>query len=153
MCPSVPHLGYATDPIYKLLKANVELKRDDQCNKTFEEGKQKLMEAPVLAHYNPTRSLKLATDASAYGIGALLLHYNEDGTWPIAFTSRTLTAAEKNYAQIDKEALALIYAVQECHVYRREGTLGVGKFGKLSAKLPLVKENLSNCCTECNQCN
>ena len=112
-------------PICKLLNANVEWKRDDQCNKTFEEGKQKLMEAPVLVLYNPTCSLKLATDASAYGIGALLLHYNEDGTWPIAFTSRTLTAAKKNYAQIDKEALALIYyEVQECHVYRIEGNFG-----------------------------
>ena len=118
-------------PICKLLKANVEWKRDDQCNKTFEEGKQKLMEAPVLAHYNPTCSLKLATDATAYGIGALLLHCNEDGTWPIAFTSRILTAAEKNYAQIDKEALALIYEVQECHAYCMEGNFGGRKVWRI----------------------
>ena len=77
------------------------------------------MEAPVLAHYDPTRSFKLATDASAYGIGAVISHCYENGSeQPIAFTSRTLTATEKNYyAQIDKEALALIYGVQKFHVY------------------------------------
>ena len=104
--------------MYQLLKANVKWKWNDQCTKAFVEAKQKLMEAPILAHYDPNRSLKLATDASAYGIGAILSHCYEDGSeHPIAFTSRTLTVAEKNYAQIDKEALALIYGVQKFHVY------------------------------------
>ena len=114
----IANMSSLLHPMYKLLKAKVRWKWDDQCNKAFENAKQKLMEAPVLAHYDPTRSLKLATDASAYGIGAVLSHCYEDGSErPIAFTSRTLTAAEKNYAQIDKEALALIYGVQKFHVY------------------------------------
>lgn len=93
-------------------------KWNDQCKKAFEEAKQKLMNAPILAHYDPTCSFKLAPDASAYGIGAVLSHCYEDGSErPIAFTSRTLTAAEKNYAQIDKEALALIYGIQKFHIY------------------------------------
>lgn len=92
-------------------------KWNDQCNRAFEEAKQKLMEAPILAHCDPTHSLKLATDASVYGLGAVLSHCYEDGSErPIAFISRTLTAAEKNYGQINKEALALIYGVQKFHV-------------------------------------
>ena len=104
--------------MYQLLKANVKWQWNAQCKKAFEEAKQKLIEAPIVAHYDPTHSLKLSADASAYGIGAVLSHCYEDGSErPIAFTSRTLTAIEKNYAQIDKEALALIYGVQKFHVY------------------------------------
>ena len=114
----IANMSSLLHPMYQLLKANVKWKWNDQCTKAFVEAKQKLMEAPILAHYDPNRSLKLAADASAYGIGAVLSHCYKDGSErPIAFTSRTLTVAEKNYAQIDKEALALIYGVQKFHVY------------------------------------
>jgi len=105
-------------PMYQLLKANAKWKWNDQCNKPFKEAKQKLIEAPVLAHYDLSCPLKLAADASAYGIEAVLSYCYKDGSeHPIAFTSRTLTSAKKNYTQIDKEALALIYGVQKFHVY------------------------------------
>ena len=114
----IANLSSLLHPLYHLLKANVKWSWDARCNKAFEEAKQKLMEAPILAHYDPSRPLKLAADASAYGIGAVISHCYEDGSErPIAFTSRTLTVPEKNYAQIDKEALALIYGVQKFHVY------------------------------------
>jgi len=101
--------------MYQLLKANTKWKWDDQCHKAFKEAKQKLMEAPVMVHYDPSCPLKLATDASAYGIGAVLSHCYKDGSErAIACTLRTLTSAEKNYVQIDKE---LIYGVQKFHVY------------------------------------
>ena len=83
-------------PMYKLLKANAKWKWDNKCTKAFEAAKQKLTEAPILANYDPTLSLKLVADASAYGVGAVLSHCYTDGSeCPIAFTSRTLTAAEK----------------------------------------------------------
>jgi len=105
-------------PLYKLLKDNVRWCWDDHCNKAFIEAKQRLTKAPVLAHYDPSRPLKLAADASAYGIGAVISHTYDDGSErPISFASRTLTVAEKNYAQIDKEALSLIFGVQKFHAY------------------------------------
>ena len=64
----------------------------------------------VLTHYDPEQPLRLACDASPVRIGAVLPHIMEDGSERhIAFASRTLTKAERNYSQIDKEALALVW--------------------------------------------
>ena len=72
----------------------------------------------VLAHYDPDLPMKMAADASANIVGAVISHVYPNGTKrPIAFASRTLTKSEKNYAQLEKEALALIFGVKHFHQY------------------------------------
>uniref|UniRef100_A0A671QI42 Reverse transcriptase RNase H-like domain-containing protein n=1 Tax=Sinocyclocheilus anshuiensis TaxID=1608454 RepID=A0A671QI42_9TELE len=64
------------------------------------------------------KPLAVVCDASHYGLGALLFHLERDGQEkPICFASRTMTTTERNYAQIDKEALAVVFAVRKFHQY------------------------------------
>ena len=75
--------------------------------------KQALSRGPVLTHYNSNLPFRIATDASNYGIRAVVSHVCPDGTEkPIAFASRSLSKAEKNYSQIEKEALAIIFGIK-----------------------------------------
>ena len=76
------------------------------------------MAGRVLVPYDEKRKLILACDASPYGVGAVISQVMDDGEeHPIAFASRTLTKSERNYSQIEKEAVAIIFVVQKFHKY------------------------------------
>ena len=88
------------------------------CQQAFESSKQALVSSSALTHYDATKPLQLACDASPFGVGAVSSQYDADGTErPVAFASRSLSTAEKNYAQIEREALAIIFGVRKFHQY------------------------------------
>ena len=72
----------------------------------------------VLVHFNPDLDLVLMCDASSYGIGAVLAHRMPDGSErPIGYASRSLSSAQRNYSQLEKEALALVFGIKRFHAY------------------------------------
>jgi len=71
----------------------------------------------VLALYDPAAKTKVSADASAYGLGVVLLQLQKNEWRPIAFGSRSLTETELRYAKIEKEALALTWALENFSEY------------------------------------
>ena len=114
----VPNMASVLHPLNQLLRQDVRWNWTPACNKSLSIVKKKLVDSTLLVHYDSQLPLRLASDASAYGIGAVISHVFPNGTeQPIAFASRTLTPAEKNYPQIEKEALSLVFGVQKFHQY------------------------------------
>ena len=110
------NLSEILHPLNNLLRKDQPWEWTAACNTAFVQAKRALASSPVLVHYDSKLPIRLAADASAYGIGAVLSHVLADGTeHPIAFVSRTLSSSERNYAQIEKEALALIFGVRKFH--------------------------------------
>ena len=113
----LPNLAHLLEPLH-LLRKNTQWTWGTEQDKAFKNAKETLCSASLLVHFDPLKPITLSCDASPYGLGAVLSHLMEDGTErPIAFASRTLANAESNYSQIEKEGLAIIYAVSKFHQY------------------------------------
>jgi len=78
-------------------------------NEAFEHLKQLATSEPVLKHANPQLQYRMETDASKYAYGAVLSQKQESNKrHPVAFMSKSMTPAERNYDVGDKEMLAII---------------------------------------------
>lgn len=114
----IPNLQQQCQPLHRLLQKGTKWVWTSADQKLFESLKSQITSDSVLVHYNPELPLFLSTDASGYGIGALLQHRTPDGVLkPIAAVSRVLTKAEKNYSALDREALAIIFGVEKFYRY------------------------------------
>lgn len=81
------------------------------------QAKKLVSEATTLVHYDINKPIKVYCDASSVGVGACLMHLTNGQERPVAYASRTLSQAETMYAQIEWEALAIIFAVRKFHQY------------------------------------
>lgn len=105
-------------PLYKLLKDRIKWYWGKHQQEAFEKAKLQLTSDLTLVHYNLERELIMLCDSSDYGLGAMLVHKMQDGTErPVIMGSRTLQDHERRYAQIDKEALAIMFGLKKFRQY------------------------------------
>ncbi|EYC08316.1 hypothetical protein Y032_0066g3694 [Ancylostoma ceylanicum] len=112
----MPTMKDLRGPLDALLKKDMKWEWSSKPQTAFEKLKKALSSDLNLAHYDPKQKIVVAADACDYGIGCVISHKYADGSSkPIAHASRSLTAAEKNYSQIEKEALGIVFAVKRFH--------------------------------------
>ena len=105
-------------PLNKLLKKNKSWLWTPECLQSFEKIKKTHTSDLSLTHYDPTLDIIVASDASSYGIGAYILHKLPDGSQKaVAHATGSLLPVKKQYSQIEKEALRIIFAVTKFHGY------------------------------------
>ena len=114
----LPNHSATSAPLRELLKHDTSWYWSYPQQKAWEDLKQLVTEAPVLAYYNPSAKTVVSADASSFGLGAVLLQIQPDGREaPVAYASRSLNLSEQRYAQIGKEALAMTWACDKFDRY------------------------------------
>ena len=112
-----PNLAELTQPLRELLsKHNAWLWGPTQ-ERAFTQVKEELSKSTTLTLYDPLAETKLSADASSYGLGAVLLQKVDSDWKPVAFASRSMTETERQYAQVEKEALAITWACEKFSMY------------------------------------
>ncbi|KAG2840375.1 hypothetical protein PC112_g3759 [Phytophthora cactorum] len=105
-------------PLSNLLKKDAPWCWEVGHDEAFQAVKDSLLQAPILALPDPDRPFSVVCDASDFAIGCALLQADAEGRERgIAFESRQLKAAEKNYPVHDKELLAMKYALVKFRVH------------------------------------
>ena len=111
-------LGFShiAKPLHTLTQKQVSFNWSDECEAAFNTLKEKLVDAPVLSYPQFDKNsppFVLQTDASAVGVGAVL----EQGGHVIGYASRALNTAEQQYSVIQKECLAIVFAMKQFRHY------------------------------------
>ena len=111
----VPHLSHHTELLRQLLKKDVTFYWDDQINWSFQEIKTLLKRASskLLGYYDRKKAVIVQADASLRDLGACLIQNDR----PIAFASKSLTGAESQYANIERELLTVVFACIRFNTY------------------------------------
>lgn len=119
----MPKLATITEPLKKLLreklgkKARIEKYWTDKQQEAFERLKKKLTNIESLGYYDVKDKTHVIADASPVGLGAVLVQTDRNGPRIIAYGNRTLTECERRYSQTEKEALALVWAVEHFNIF------------------------------------
>ena len=109
----IPNLSEHTAPLRELDKDGTVFVWNDTYQEVYENVKSLVSEDITLAYYDRTKPVEVQCDYSQEGLGAALV---QDGR-PIRFASKALVGAEKNYAPIEGEMLAVNYGIKKFHYY------------------------------------
>lgn len=116
----IPQFSSIALPLTGLTKKNCPNKIKEwtsQHENAFTELKRRVTNAPILVLPDFHKTFILQTDASQGGLGSVLLQEGDLGRGPVAYASRKLSTAESNFSTIEKECLAIVWAVEKFHRY------------------------------------
>ena len=104
-------------PLHKLTEKQTQFKWTNECQAAFQTLKDTLLTAPILGYPDMSLPFVLDTDASAFGIGAVLSQIIDGQERVIAYFSRSLSKTERNYCVTRRELLAIVEAIKHFHHY------------------------------------
>lgn len=113
----VPNLSSELKELYDLLGKDRKFIWTENIQNCFEKSKKLLLNNNLLELYDQNKPIIVTTDASPYGVGAVLAHLVNGVEKPVLFASSTLSPSEKNYSQIHREALAVMFGIKKFHKY------------------------------------
>lgn len=117
----IPNFSTIIAPMTKLLRKKARFTWDGTCDQAWKHIKEKLITAPIITCPDYQLPFCIQTDASAYGIAGVLTQQQEEGEKVIAYISRSLNKAEKNYSTTERECLAVLWSIEKLRPYI-EGT-------------------------------
>lgn len=115
----IPMLSSRLKPLYDLCQNSIHFSESwsNECEHVFQTSKEWLTSDSVLTHYDPKQTIYVTCDASSRGVGCVLSHSIDNTEKPVLFASSSLSKAEQNYSHLDREALAIIFALKKFHKY------------------------------------
>lgn len=116
----IPDLATKTHSLRSLTKSSQKFSWGGEQQREFEQLKALVADLPTLAYFDNDRRTRLIADASPVGLGAVLVQFEDETELKpliISFASKTLTPTETRYCQTEKEALALVWAVERFKIY------------------------------------
>ena len=109
----IPNMSKLNEPLRTLLEKDVEFQWNNVQEDCFNALKELVTNAPVLQYYDVSKPIVLSVDASSFALGACLF---QEGR-PVAYAGKSLTKTQVNYAQIEKELLAIVFGAERFHTY------------------------------------
>lgn len=113
----IPDFSTKIAPITALLRKGRKFVWTAECSEAFQTIKEFLITAPVLNCPDYDLPFELHTDASGYGLGAVLIQKKNNEDRVICFLSRSLTKQERNFSTTERECLAVLWAVEKLRPY------------------------------------
>lgn len=113
----IPNLSTQLHVLHNLLNKDVPFDWSNECQAVFLKTKTLVVSHNVLVLFDPDKPIVITTDASSYGVGAVMSHIINGDEKPVMFASSSLNAAQKNYSSLHREGLAIVTAVAKFHNY------------------------------------
>ena len=113
----IPHFSHIAKPLHEFSHKDKAFIWESKHTEAVDKLKNAVLSPDCLAIFDPDRETILTTDACEYALGATLNQVYDQGERPIAFISKILIAAEKNYAMWEKELFAVIWAIKYFRPY------------------------------------